>query len=67
MVGVRKVPEDLESITANCPVLKDLLQEYYVVEISGEGAMEHTKAGLSKDKVLIKAYGKRQEEATDPI
>lgn len=42
--------------------IDDLLDEYFVVEISSEGSEQHVKAGLSKEKVLVRAYGKRQGE-----
>lgn len=38
-----------------------VLNEYFVVELHGEGSKEHTKAGLSKEKVLVKAFGRRQK------
>lgn len=63
MVGVRKIAVD-KQIVASVPILKNLLMQYFIVEISGEGAPEHLKAGISPEKVLVKAYGKRQRGIT---
>jgi len=41
--------------------LDKVLNEYFVVELHGEGSKEHAKAGLSKEKVLVKAFGRRQK------
>lgn len=71
MVGVRKIVLDLETLltlecatcgvkTVRWPFLEDLLNQYNIVEICGEGSPEHRKAGLSKEKVLVRAYSKRQ-------
>jgi uncharacterized membrane protein YdbT with pleckstrin-like domain len=58
MVGVRKATVDLSVLNA-VPILDSLIRQYYTIEISCDGSPEHEKAGLSKEKVLIKAYGKR--------
>lgn len=60
MVGAKKIILDLEALKD--PVLQELLNQYHVVQISCEGSKEHTKAGISKEKVLVKAYSKRQGE-----
>ena len=74
MVGVKKITLDLEeldfpvkaySIEKKARVIKrikklrDLLAQYYEITIFGEGSRQHAKAGLSKNKVLIQAYGIR--------
>ena len=58
LVGVRKTTVNVAVLTDN-PVLNDLIKAYRVLEISCDGSPEHEKAGLSKDKALIKAYNKR--------
>lgn len=73
MVGAKKLVSDLkdlkilfnnlgEVITDPRPVIYDLLKEYNVVEVHREGSPLHKKAGLSFDKVLVKAFNKRQGE-----
>jgi len=47
---------------ATLSTIQQLLRQYYVVEIWGVGSKEHVKAGLQKDKVLVKAYSKRLGE-----
>ena len=69
MVGAKKVflsIGDLLRIPSdklNVPVLLNLLSQYYTIEINGEGSKEHMKMGLTKDKVVVKAYGKRPNPA----
>jgi len=43
--------------------IDQVLNEYFVVELHGDGSKEHTKAGLSKEKVLVKAFGRRYHES----
>jgi len=75
MVGTKKLVSDLKALrvvfdekgevaSENRPVIYDLLKEYNVVEIHRNGSPLHTKAGLSFDKVLVKAFNKRQGEKT---
>ena len=57
MVGAKKITLDLKILIDACgPEIQQLLKEYNVIEISSTGSPEHTKAGISKDKVLVKAY-----------
>lgn len=58
LVGVRKTTVS-EAVLTGVPILADLIKNYRVLEISCEGSPEHERAGLSKDKALIKAYNKR--------
>ena len=53
MVGAKKIVmsrSDLQS-----PV-KELLDTCNVVQLLAEGSEEHKKAGLTKNKILVKAY-----------
>lgn len=53
MVGARKIIMDRKEF--NTPI-KELLEVYNVVQLLAEGSEGHKKAGLAKNKILVKAY-----------
>lgn len=53
MVGARKIVLDLEEFKSP---LKELLEKCNVVQILADGTVEHKKAGLAKNEVIVKAY-----------
>ena len=53
MVGARKIIMDRDEFKS--PV-KELLEKCNVVQLLAEGSEGHGKAGLAKNKVLVKAY-----------
>lgn len=48
------------------PTILDLLKKYRVVKICSEGSIEHSKEGLAKEKVLVKAYDLRSTPRPEP-
>lgn len=57
MVGVKKVVVEKSKLLE---AGEKLLKEYQTISIFATGSEEHEKAGLSADKVLIRAYNKRK-------
>jgi hypothetical protein len=57
MVGVKKVIVEQSKLLK---VGEELLKEYRTISVFAAGSEEHSKAGLSADKVLIRAYNKRK-------
>jgi hypothetical protein len=53
LVGARKIVVDIEEFKSP---MKELLERCNVIQILAEGSEGHTKAGLAKNKVLVKAY-----------